>query len=1102
MHASLFKSLPALSLALLPLAPLSAATPPQTATPVAAAAASIAAPVSAQRPITHDVYAGWRSIQGTQLSRDGQWIAYALVGQESDGELVVRHVADGREYRSPRGTAPAFSADGRFVAFAVQPTRVDLDKAKKDKKKGDDAPKAGAALMDLATGKVETVERVKRFAWGKDGGQTLALLLDAPLKKDGAKDAPAKTDRDDRAEDVDADAAFAAMTSDRLDQEAAADGQGGPSAKKAPGTELILIDATTRERHAFKDVADFAWDKQGRLLAYTVSVKEPAKDAAKPRTAAAPAAAASGSTPPVDAKAQAKADAPVDAKASTPVAADETAREGVYLVDAAEPTQPRAVLSGAGSYKQLRFDEAGRQLAFVTNRDHVAVTAAAKRKAAEDKAREKAAETAAEKAGGKTARADETKPDAKDGKPDPTPFKLFLWKAGATSASVLVSADTAGMPAGWTPSEHAPLSFSKDGQRLFLSTAELPAAEPKDAPEPMKVDLWHWKDPELQSAQKAKAERERVRSYRAVVHLGTDVDQARFVQLATKDLPTVQVNENARVALGLSELPYRQLMSWEGLYQDAYAVDLRTGAAKPLGRKLRHAPKLSPGGKYALGFDANAARWVAWRTDTGEAINLTGKIKSRFDNDDRDVPDLPSPYGAAGWTADDDSVVVYDKFDLWAIQPATGKTQNLTQGWGRKQGLELRVVPLDPEDADAKPLPADTLMLAGTQDVSRASGYYRVDATGGLPKTLIQDDKMIGGLIKAKDADRVVFTQQTFSEFPDLWTSTLGLQSPSRISDANPQQAQYAWGTQELIEYTTGDGKKLRALLAKPAGFDPKKQYPMMVYIYEKMTDNRYRYVPPAPSQNINVSRYVSNGYLVLRPDIVYTTGHPGKSAMNTVLPAIRQQIAKGYVDPKRVGIQGHSWGAYQINYLITHTHMFRAAEAGASMANMISGYGGIRWGAGISRAFQYEHGQSRIGATPWERPDLYMENSPIFRVDKVTTPYLTIHNDDDDAVPWYQGIEFFTALRRLGKEAYWFNYNGEKHGLRDRDNTKHYTVHMAEFFDHYLLGSPRPAWMDQPVPYLERGKRDVMGMFKPAVKPEATAVAKEGSAGATPAAK
>jgi len=253
-----------------------------------------------------------------------------------------------------------------------------------------------------------------------------------------------------------------------------------------------------------------------------------------------------------------------------------------------------------------------------------------------------------------------------------------------------------------------------------------------------------------------------------------------------------------------------------------------------------------------------------------------------------------------------------------------------------------------------------------------------------------------------------------------------------------------------------------------------------MVYIYEKMTDNLYRYVPPAPSQNINVTRYVSNGYVVLRPDIVYQTGHPGKSAMNAVIPAINKVVGLGYVDAKRIGIQGHSWGAYQINYMLTQTNMFRAAEAGAAVGDMVSGYGGIRWGKGVSRAFQYETGQSRIGGTPWNKTNEYIENSAIFHIDKIQTPYLTKHNDGDDAVPWYQAIEFFTAMRRLGKEAYWFNYNGEKHGLKDRENVKHYTVHLDEYFDHYLLNQARPDWMNTPTPYLQRGRRDVKSLFTP----------------------
>jgi dipeptidyl aminopeptidase/acylaminoacyl peptidase len=158
---------------------------------------------------------------------------------------------------------------------------------------------------------------------------------------------------------------------------------------------------------------------------------------------------------------------------------------------------------------------------------------------------------------------------------------------------------------------------------------------------------------------------------------------------------------------------------------------------------------------------------------------------------------------------------------------------------------------------------------------------------------------------------------------------------------------------------------------------------------------------------------------------------------------------------------------------------MFAAVEAGASVSNMVSAYGGIRWGTGMSRAFQYEKTQSRIGAPPWDAPLQFIENSPIFWVKKVQTPYLTIHNDEDDAVPWQQGIEWISAMRRLGKEAYMFTFNGERHGLGNRDNMKYWTVHMDEFFDHYLLGKPRPEWMDKGVPYQERGKREIAPLFK-----------------------
>ena len=896
--------------------------------------------------------------------------------------------------------------------------------------------------MDLATGKVESLERVKKFSVPEEGGNFVAVLLEA-VKENAKRDTtPAAKDADEYQQDQDQAAA-------------AAGGAGGAAKKKEVGTELLVWDLASSKKHSLKDVADFAWNKSGSVLAYTVSVKEPAKEPAKE----------AGKEPAKEAK------QPAEGETKEALVASNAESEGVYVFQTSDASS-RALLSGAGSYKHLRFDDEGKQLAFLTNRDDQA-----KKKASEAKAKstEKVAEAATNKAATQVAE----KSDA-----IPAQFALYLWSDAASTAQLVLDTNSPGMPMNWAPSEHADLAFSKDGQRLFLSTAEIVKPEPKNAPEPMKVDLWHWKDPELQSVQKVNAERDKQRSYRGVVHLS----DRRFIQLANKNMPQLMINENAQFALGISSLPYRQLMSWDKLYYDAYVVDLRNGQAKMLIEKAAFMPQLSPAGKFLLNFDGVKSQWLAYDTSTGKKQELTSQIKTHFEDQERDTPDLKPPYGVAGWTENDASVVLYDQFDLWSVNLADKTSKNLTAGWGKKNQTALRYVYLgdNKRSTESKALPSDQpWLLSAEHDVTHASGYYQFDPKqAGAPSRLIYGDKLISNVMKAKDSDRILFTQQSFTEFPDLWSSHLNFAKAEKISQANPQQAQFNWGTQEQIEYVSADGKKLKALIAKPENFDPKKKYPLMVYIYEKMTDNLHRYVPPSPAQNINVTRYVSNGYIVLRPDIVYTTGYPGKSAMNTVLPAIKTVLAQGYVDSKRVGIQGHSWGAYQINYLLTRTDMFRAAEAGASMANMVSGYGGIRWGAGISRAFQYERGQSRIGGTPWDSTAKYVENSPIFQIDKVKTPYLTVHNDDDDAVPWYQAIEFFSALRRLNKEAYWFNYNGEKHGLRDRDNIKHFTVHMSEFFDHYLLGKARPEWMDKPVPYLERGKRDVMGMFKtPEVK-------------------
>ncbi|NNK63063.1 MAG: S9 family peptidase, partial [Gemmatimonadetes bacterium] len=280
------------------------------------------------------------------------------------------------------------------------------------------------------------------------------------------------------------------------------------------------------------------------------------------------------------------------------------------------------------------------------------------------------------------------------------------------------------------------------------------------------------------------------------------------------------------------------------------------------------------------------------------------------------------------------------------------------------------------------------------------------------------------------------------------------------------------WGTAEIYEWTSADGIPLQGILYKPDGFDPSQQYPMMVYFYERSSDGLHGYtIPAAGGSSINRAFYVSRGYLLFVPDIPYEIGFPGESSEDAVIPGVLSLIDRGFVDADKIGVQGHSWGGYQISHMITRSDIFAAAEAGAPVVNMTSAYGGIRWASGMSRAFQYEKTQSRIGGTLWDSHQKYIENSPLFFVDKINTPLLMMHNDEDGAVPWYQGIEMFSAMRRLGKPVWMLNYNGEAHGLRQEHNQRDWAVRMQQFFDHYLLGSPAPVWMEEGVPATMKGK-------------------------------
>jgi dipeptidyl aminopeptidase/acylaminoacyl peptidase len=968
--------------------------------------AQSAAPAS-KRPLTYDAVDYWKSIGGTRLSDDGQWLVYSVTSQSEDGELIVRNLKTSQEFKHPRGTNAQFTPDGKFVVFTIAQTKADEERERQQNRarQGNESaaggqsgepgqqqtaapggrqgaagrgnqrrnePRTGLGIMSLADGKVTTVDKVGSFRLPEENSTWLAYY-----KGTGG-----------------AGGAGAAGRGGRGRGGAAAGGRGGRGGgegaesggrdRKQPGSDLILRNLGSGEETTIPEVTEYAWNKKGTLLAYTVSSNDAARDGAFVRSTA----------------------------------------------DGAVTT----LFSGRGRYRSLAFDDAGTQLTFVSDQ------------------------------------AEFDKPVA--------PYRLYYWKSGESRATEVISAATSGMPKGMVVADNAGPRFSRDGSSIFLATAPPPPARAEgnsNAPEPIAVDLWSTKDAWLQPMQRVRAEQERNRSYRAVYHLA----QKKFVQLATPELPTVNPGDDLARAIGMSDIPYRQELSWDQTYNDVFLLDLETGKpTKVLEHWGSNSTSMSPGGKYVLYFDEGTGHWFSYRVADGVRTNLTAKLNVRFQQEN-DTPDLPGAYGTAGWTANDASVLLYDQFDIWEVKPDGSGARNITGGAGRKSSIAFRYRSMDP---DEQVVPANKpLLLSATDDDTRATGFYRLAslATTAAPEKVVMLDKAFGAVSKAKNADTVVFTLSRFEEFPDLWTSDTTFKDMKKVSNVGAQVSQFNWGKSELIEYINADGKTLRAILTKPENFDPKKKYPLMVYIYEELSQGLHSFSSPNVSTSINIPRYVSNGYVLLRPDIVYTTGYPGEAAEKCVIPAVNTVVEMGFIDPKRIGIQGHSWGGYQITHLITRTNLFAAVEAGASVSNMISAYGGIRWGTGMSRAFQYEKTQSRIGAPPWDAPLQFIENSPIFWVEKVQTPYLTIHNDEDDAVPWYQGIEWITALRRLGKEGYMFVYNGERHGLRDRDNMKHWTVHMDEFFDHYLLGKPRPEWMDKGVPFLERGKRDVAPLFK-----------------------
>ncbi len=639
--------------------------------------------------------------------------------------------------------------------------------------------------------------------------------------------------------------------------------------------------------------------------------------------------------------------------------------------------------------------------------------------------------------------------------------------------------DDKGFPAGMGVSPDQPPAWTESLDALVFGIHELkkkedakgPGAVPEGAGPGAEADedmpdlvLWHGADKRLQSQQQVEAKSDQSFSYVAEFR----IREKKFIRLADDELRTVVVAPKARWAVGYDNRDYELDGNLDGRsFRDVVVIDLTTGVRKPALKKNRFSFSVSTDGSHLLFYEDGA--FFTYEFATGTSFPITKGVPADFVNEDNDTNVRNPPNYPIGWSEDGKTVYLSDGFDIWSVGVHGGGAANITVN-GRKDRIRYRAI--FQHDPELKGIdPAKPMYIPMYGEWTKKAGLGRIEKGKPGLAVLLWDDAGFAGPLKAENADVYVFTKDTYKDAPALYATDASFKTARLLTDSNPQQRDFLWSSGSiLLDYKmdpkSGMDKKLQAALFLPANYEKGKRYPTIVYYYEKMSQQLNRYAAPS-ANGFNKSVYTSNGYAVLMPDITYKLNDPGMSAAWCVLPALEAAAASGVVDRSKVGLQGHSWGGYQTAVLITQAD-FAAAVAGAPLTDMISMYSSIYFNSGGGNMAIFESSQGRFLGGYWDNLEAYQRNSPVYYASNVKTPLLILHNDKDGAVVWNQGIEYYNTLRRMKKPVIMFQYVGENHGLAKPANQKDYTVRMKEFFDHYLMGKPAPAWMDEGIPFLK----------------------------------
>ena len=918
-------------------------------------------PVDHPRPIELQDILNWKNIQATELSNDGKWFAYSLGVNEGDTEVIIRETLGSKEFKFPGGKTPGpikFSNDSRWLAFAITPNTRESQKAEKSKKKLHNK----VALVNLATGDKIEFEKVKRFAFSGEQGGWIALHKYPPNGQTKEED-------------------------------------------KWRGSDLILHELATSKQFNFGNVADFAFDKKGRWLAWLIDAQDNSGNGVLLRV--------------------------MDSGLILSLDSDSTEYESLNWTENGDAF---AVLKGK---KDKNFED--KLYSFVAFKNLDAKTPF---KVSYDPQNDK------------------DFPDKMTISPNQSP----LWTDDLTGIILGIheakrKEDTEEPKKADSAEKENPENDTADPDTT-KKEAKQKAKNKEDLKLP-DVVIWHWNDKRLQPMQQVQQSVDKNFSYLCLYQ----VNSKKFIRLADDDVKQVKPAPKHRWAIGYDDSKYELMGNLIGQqYKDIYTINLQTGQRKLALEQNRWDFAASPTGTHFLYYDDG--NFYSYEMATDRKINITETVPTSFIDNENDVNVEKPPIRPFGWTKDGKFVVLYDNWDAWLVRADGKMAQNLTVS-GKKDGVRYqRRFVLDPEEKGIDFSASVYFSVYG--EWSKKAGIARIDRGKPGARTLLWDDAVFSRLLKAKDADVFLFTRENFETYPDYFVSDASLQNGNRLTEANPQQKNYPWSSGvRLINYVSDKGDSLQAALFLPSDYKSGERYPTIVYIYEKLSQNLNRYFAPS-ARGFNKSVYNSHGYAVLMPDITYKINDPGMSAVWCVLPAIQAAIESGVVDKDRIAIHGHSWGGYQTAFLITQTDLFKAAIAGAPLTNMISMYSSVYWNTGSANQPIFESSQGRFSGGYWENIEAYTRNSPVFHASNVKTPLLLLHNDKDGAVDWNQGIEYFNTLRRLEKPVVMLQYKGENHGLRNPENQKDYTIRMKQFFDYHLKRAPAPGWLEEGIPYLK----------------------------------